>query len=1177
MTNLRELLALGLGMALLLCSPPFAAAVPTADDKVLVSRARLGVNSAFEIEEFELWPSGRHLLTRGFSGLYGRTSAVLWELSTGRPVRRFVCPAEANTITHAWAQGTGQPHSGAKVAMTCDGVMHLWDVATDRLQAKLRTNESVDDFVVTPDDQWAMTTDAKGSVRVWNMGSGRQVGRFTGHKSRPTRLVLSFDGKTAFTADEYEGTAQLWEASTGKVRRRFKDQGFFISGDGRWLAIPMDGKVGLFDMATARTVGLFTGDTAGQVTTDGTKFLTSDGRNSFLWSVATRALSRTFEGPNGHLSPDGRRVLTLGGDDSIRLWDSATGQEVGSVAGGLTLIPGDAPRFSPDGDRLITHDGKDTVVWDATTGKELSRRVTAMQNVTLDGRHVMAQLDGMAGVRLLDLSTGREVQRFDSHAPIVLSVAFSADGRSVLTGNDGHYAALWNLATGREVMRFVGHDSDVTSVDLSPNGQLVMTGSDDRTVRLWDAATGKQLRRYAFDGELKVAEFSSDGLQMRAQSWDGKKLDAWIWDLATGTKVKRIADEQPVRLKGESGTGKRLPSFESVEALASFPASSPRGDLVVTGGADGSTRLWRTDTGEELAALYSFKDGSSAVIDRQGRFDAPNGGQNAHLYWIVGLETIGLDQLKERYFEPSLLPKKLGLGSEPARDVAALGDVALYPRVEIVQRPTPAAPVLRVRVTNQGGGIGRVVVRVNGKELSDDARPHPAQDANAKELTVQVDMATALAGFDTAGTNRIEVFAYNAAGYLSSRGQVEDYEPAGATAAAPVTLWAVVVGTSRYTDDRINLRYPAKDARDIAKAIEIGARALFGADRVKLRLLTSDGAEAEQPTRANLRAAFDALKQAKPGDIVVAFLAGHGVASKDLYYYPTREASSLVVEDPAVWAQRAVSSADLAQWLKASPALKQVLVLDTCAAGAAAKSMLAVRDAPADQIRALDRMKDRAGVYVLMGAAADRVSYESNEYQQGLLTYALLKGMNGARLREGQYVDIAQLFEYVADQVPLLAKGIGGIQKPYIATPGSTAPGKATASFDIGRLSADDRKQIVLRSPRPMILSPRLLNAELIEDDLKLEPMLRARLRESSYAVARGQPAQVVYVDADEMAGAIQLSGQYTVQAPNLQVRLVLRRGESRANMTVNCARNALDKCAEAMEQEIVKAAAQLP
>src|SRR5206468_9197244 len=103
------------------------------------------------------------------------------------------------------------------------------------------------------------------------------------------------------------------------------------------------------------------------------------------------------------------------------------------------------------------------------------------------------------------------------------------------------------------------------------------------------------------------------------------------------------------------------------------------------------------------------------------------------------------------------------------------------------------------------------------------------------------------------------------------------------------------------------------------------------------------------------------------------------------------------------------------------------------------------QDISGDQIHALERLKDRTGFHVLMGSAADKVSYEASQYQQGLLTYALLQGMRGAALREDAYVDISALFQYAQDQVPQLAQHIGGIQRPEIMA-------SRGASFDVGKL-----------------------------------------------------------------------------------------------------------------------------
>ncbi len=102
--------------------------------------------------------------------------------------------------------------------------------------------------------------------------------------------------------------------------------------------------------------------------------------------------------------------------------------------------------------------------------------------------------------------------------------------------------------------------------------------------------------------------------------------------------------------------------------------------------------------------------------------------------------------------------------------------------------------------------------------------------------------------------------------------------------------------------------------------------------------------------------------------------------------------------------------------------LRQVVVLDTCAATAAAITDLlklaAPRELTADQERALVLLKDATGSHVLMGAAADKVSYEASRYGQGLLTYALLLGMRGEALDEGGRLEVRKWFDTAQHRVP---------------------------------------------------------------------------------------------------------------------------------------------------------------
>jgi hypothetical protein len=260
----------------------------------------------------------------------------------------------------------------------------------------------------------------------------------------------------------------------------------------------------------------------------------------------------------------------------------------------------------------------------------------------------------------------------------------------------------------------------------------------------------------------------------------------------------------------------------------------------------------------------------------------------------------------------------------------------------------------------------------------------------------------------------------------------------------------------------------------------------------------------------------------------------YGGAEGD-FYYLTREARSTDLSDPEVRKQATISSEELTEAIKRIPALKQVMILDTCAAGKFVESLTTKRAIPSSQIRAMERLKDRTGLYVLAGCAADRASYEATRYAQGLVTYSLLLGMRGAALREDEYVDVASLFGYAADQVPVLAQDLGRVQRPIVAAP------RGGASFDIGQLSSSDKEQIPLQPVRPLLLQSNFQDEIKFRDHLKLSQTVNARFRDFS---SDGASAEWVYVDSLEFPGAFQLVGRYRVQEERVSVAVLLVHGD---------------------------------
>ncbi|MEI6521249.1 MAG: caspase family protein, partial [bacterium] len=535
---------------------------------------------------------------------------------------------------------------------------------------------------------------------------------------------------------------------------------------------------------------------------------------------------------------------------------------------------------------------------------------------------------------------------------------------------------------------------------------------------------------------------------------------------------------------------------------------SPDGKYVAFGCTNGAVEIVSRVNWTRQALAMIDNNGEWAVVDDAGRYDASNGDTNG-LRWTIANESVALGQLKERYYDPGLLSKAMDRNFEPKRDVQALDGVKLFPTMK-VDFPAEGTEIA-VDLTNRGGGIGDLVVLVNGRAMPIDARGN--NDKNSKSLHTMVNVAHSpvyLPGVD----NLIELAVKNADGTLTSRTIARIWRAPGVKKEAPPRLFALVCGISEYSGG-MKLKFAANDAVSIAKAVKIAGGRFFGQDKIHVITLTSND-DNNKPTRANIMKALDYFKEnAVTGDLVMVYLSGHGVAiNDDDYCYLTADARSAEdIRDKKLREKYSISSSDLQLLMGRIPALKQLLILDTCAAGSAAKNLIDKRDISGDQLRAIERLRDRAGFHILMGCAADAKSFEASRYGHGLLTYALLEGLKGAALRDNKYIDTSKLFNYAADRVPQLARGIGGVQRPIIAVPHGI-------SFDFGMLDDEDKANIIITSPLPVYIKPTLLDAQKTRDTLNISTILQNTLRNND--------EKLIYIDTDSFPDGMKINGIYT-------------------------------------------------
>ena len=579
-----------------------------------------------------------------------------------------------------------------------DGTARLWDAATQREIRSFNHGALVQGVAWTPDGQSIATAGLDGTVRLWGRDSGRQIRVLTAAREEMTSVAVSPDGKLIAAGNG--DAAQLWDLATGRRIHRItlppRVNAVLFSRDGRHLLLasgadydpskvppganlkPLPSVIAVFEAETGREIWRFQGHAspvkAAALSADGKLVLTGSGgikssdNTARLLDSATgrelRVLRHDAPVISVSLTADGQRALTISVDERARVWDTASGQLLATINRvGESLYSG---AFAAEGHLLALGETRNVSLF-TPAGEAQGTLAGYTYNTSLaafspDGRFIATAnsysekrrdyLETGGAVCLWDTLTGREEQRLSIKDFGVETLAYSSDGRFLVSGQ-GYSATLWEVNEGREVRRFDAPDisknpfSTLTAVALSRDnkflllgfGSVTELGKEGHYVCLWDTATGRMLRRVALEAAVNSVAFAPDGAVwlvgvgayvFRAGALVEQPQAVVLLDAQTGQVIRRLAgnrgvfapDGKQILTNGKDGVallydaapGRQLREFPSknqadIKAMA-FAADGRR---FITGDEKGMARVWDTGNGELVDEFAARAGGVKAV------------------------------------------------------------------------------------------------------------------------------------------------------------------------------------------------------------------------------------------------------------------------------------------------------------------------------------------------------------------------------------------------------------------------------------------------------------------------------------------------------------------------------------------------------------------------------------
>jgi WD40 repeat protein len=559
------------------------------------------LNETGSIRDIALHPTGRQILC------VKREAFRAWD--PDRAVVEFTLQEGDRLDLEAVAYS-----SDARYALTLGfDTIHIWDLQNPGNQREIvRFGNRIWHFDPSPIDKLVAGSCLDGTVRIWDIGTGKEKTRLQAPKGKMSVGTFTPDGKRIVASGENK-QLHVWDIKTGELIRSLEGDkdtyptvAMAITPDGRYAVCGSStGTVQIRDLRGKQpicTILAHENRVEGvAIAPDGKRLVTASQDHTLrLWDLRRRAPAP--DANRSHLgrvmqiamSPDGRRAVTGSGDQTLGVWNLETGEREGALTGTGAWIQGVA--MFPDGRRVasVGSDGR-LRIWDIDS-RQVVRRLSLDENpyyethnavaITADGRRVVETYhadggqDHAYGIIMWDPDTGKRLG-LSVDEPGSDSIDTHAHGRGLALAPNGEFAisahsytsrfSVWRLSDPKKGTPLDNGGSTINAITILSDNRRAVMGDSSGVVKIWDIPARTVLQRFkAHRGSIEDLALTSDESMVVTSSVDGTVK---LWNIAV--------EECLASFTGDSGM--------------TACAISPDGRTVVAGEESGAVHILRVE------------------------------------------------------------------------------------------------------------------------------------------------------------------------------------------------------------------------------------------------------------------------------------------------------------------------------------------------------------------------------------------------------------------------------------------------------------------------------------------------------------------------------------------------------------------------------------------------------